>query len=114
VSDKTNRDQAAEVLDTMTDDDLAAWVQAGDFTSIGDVQLSDDDAERIATAVGWPEVAGYTFGLGMEMGLKPQGFGGTPAGLSSLGHPGGHTESHHDVSVFRIAIKDVLIPGLSL
>lgn len=103
MSDQHNRRQAAEVLDEMTDDELSAWVEGGDFTSIRGIALSDDDATRIADALGAPEVAGFNFGLGFGSNLNPPS---TPP-------LGGHVESrkagHGQQDFLRITIKDVLI-----
>jgi len=84
----TSRGQAAaEAIEQMTEEELAAWITAGDYSSINGIEISEEASQRIADAVGYPEVVGLGFdiGFGMPNKLASSSGGGTPP------HgPGGH------------------------
>ena len=78
VSTQSNGQAAIEAIEKMTEEELAAWIAAGDYTSIGGVPISDDDARRVSDAVAEPEVAAY--GMDMGFGLSSNVVLGSPSG----------------------------------
>ena len=86
MTTSSNGQAAAEAIEKMSEEELAAWITAGDYSSVGGVEISEDASQKIADAVGYPEVVGLSFdmGFGMKSNLASTG-GSTPP----TGH-GGH------------------------
>ena len=55
----------------MSDEEAAAWMAGGDYSSIGGVAIAADDAQRIAESLGDPEVAGFGMNFGLNFEVPP-------------------------------------------
>ncbi|MEY2434956.1 MAG: hypothetical protein QOC92_4681 [Acidimicrobiaceae bacterium] len=80
---------AVKAIDNMTGDELAQWVAAGDYTSVGGVDLPETATKRLTEAMADPEVAGYAFDLGLGSIAPRSGNLGSGLGGSQ---PGDHIE----------------------
>lgn len=117
MTTSSNAQAAAEAIAQMSEEELAAWITAGDYSSVGGVEISEEASQRIADAVGYPEVVG----LGFDMGF------GLPSSLASTGgstpHPGGHGghvaipgQTHNKPGLqsfefMKVTLADILISG---
>jgi hypothetical protein len=81
---------AVKAIDDMTGDELAAWIAAGDYTSVGGVELPEKVTARLTETLANPEVAGFALDLGLGS-ISPRS-GGNLTGLGRSSPPGGHTE----------------------
>jgi hypothetical protein len=74
-------------VETMSEEESAAWIAAGDYSSIGGIPISDDDARRIAELLNAPEVSAYDLGLGSN---ESPPLGTTPGTLDRKAGKGQH------------------------
>ena len=75
-------------VETMSEEESAAWIAAGDYSSIGGIPIPDDEAaRRIAELLDAPEVAAYDLGLGSN---ESPPLGTTPGTLDRKAGKGQH------------------------
>jgi hypothetical protein len=100
TSNETTR-AAVQAIDAMTEDEVANWVGAGDYTSIGGVNLPANVSQRVAEFMAGAEVEGFA----CESPAVPLGI---PVPYPNLGithrKAGGHQHEY-----FKVTMKDILI-----
>jgi hypothetical protein len=101
---------AVKAIDDMSGDELAAWIAAGDYTSVGGVDLPEKVTARLTAAMADPEVAGHAFDLGLG-GVVPRLGGNLGTGLGGS-QPGGHTErkaGENQQEFLKLTLTQILI-----
>lgn len=110
----SNGQAAAEAIEAMSEEELAAWITAGDYSSVGGVEIPEDVSQRIADAVGYPEVVGLGFdlGFGMPSNLAETG-GSTPPHTGPSGHWALPGQTHNksgmqSFELLKFTLSDIL------
>lgn len=116
MTTSSNEQAAAEAIGKMSEDELAAWITAGDYSSVGGIEISEQASQRIADAVGYPEVVGLGFDLGFGMPGHLASTGGTPPKHGPGGHWAlpGQTHDKPGTQSFEFlkgTLADILISG---
>src|SRR4051794_27987229 len=93
-------------IDAMTEDDVANWIAAGDYTSIGGVELPANVSQRVAEFAASSEVEGFTF---LPPPAGPAGVPMPYPNTSIVGRKAGKGQQEY----LKIKLTDVIITGLS-
>ncbi len=116
MTTSSNAQAAAEAITNMSEEELAAWITAGDYSSVGGVEISEDASQKIADAVGYPEVVGLGFdmGFGMTSNLANTGGSKPPSGHGGHFAVPGQTHNKPGMQSFefiKITLADILNAG---
>jgi len=71
MTSTTDTNAVLQAVQGMSDEEAAAWMAGGDYSSIGGVAIAAQDAQRIAESLGDPEVAGFGMNFGLNFETPP-------------------------------------------
>ena len=116
MTTSSNGHAAAAVIADMSEEELAAWITAGDYSSVGGVAIPESMSQRIADAVGYPEVVGLGFDLGFGMPGNLAKSSGIPGPQPTYGHVATPGQTHHkpggqSFQFLKVTLADILISG---
>ncbi len=83
-----------KAFESMTDDDVDAWLAAGEFESVRGVPLPPDAAAKVAALVSGAEVEGFTLDFNAMGGMQLPPLDGSETSENTKGGKGGALFRH--------------------